>query len=319
VRDFLAKYGHRSFYLDLYQPTYADDPERVLHLAQVAGRGPDLAARIAERESAEREVRATIGTGPWGRFKLYVLTQVLGLARRYVALREDQRFVWQQTLALMRGAFLRIGKALVAQRVLARDDDIFFATIVQVQELSRAPGGKTLSAAPDVGEASAGGPALRRADIHLEIGQVIVARRAAFERLEQEFELAPHLTYSAFLRGNRPLESAQEAGARSWKGVPVSPGLVRGTVRVVLTPGQFDRIAVGDILVTRSTDPGWTPIFGRLSGLIMERGGQLSHGSVVAREYGLPAVVGIPHITEHLRDGDLVLLDGLTGAVALEG
>jgi phosphoenolpyruvate synthase/pyruvate phosphate dikinase len=86
-----------------------------------------------------------------------------------------------------------------------------------------------------------------------------------------------------------------------------------------LAPGQFDRIAPGDILVTRSTDPGWTPIFGRLGGLIMERGGQLSHGSVVAREYGLPAVVGTPDITAHLRDGDPVLLDGLTGTVVLKG
>jgi phosphohistidine swiveling domain-containing protein len=308
VLDFMAKYGHRSFYLDLYQPTYADDPERVLRLAQSAGQGPDLAARVAARESAEREVRAAMGMGLWGRFRFYVLTQVLDLARRYVALREDQRFVWQQTLALMRSAFLRIGKVLVAQGLLTRDDDIFFASSEQVQELALAPGGKTPFEA-----------ALPSPDAYLEIRQAIVARRAAFERLEHEFELAPHMTYPAFLRGNRPLESTFEVGARRWKGVPVSPGLVRGTVRVVLTPGQFDRIAVGDILVTRSTDPGWTPIFGRLSGLIMERGGQLSHGSVVAREYGLPAVVGIPHITEHLHDGDLVLLDGLTGTVALEG
>jgi phosphohistidine swiveling domain-containing protein len=318
VRDFLSKYGHRSFYLDLYQPTYADDPEQVLRLAQAAGQGPDLAARVAERESAEREVWAAVGTGLWGRLKLYVLTQVLGLARRYVALREDQRFAWQQTLALMRGAFLRIGKELVVRGLLSRDDDIFFATIEQVRALSLAPGGEALCAKPGVSEMVPGGPAQRRPDVYLETRQAIEARRAAFERLEQEFELAPHLTYPAFLRGNRPLESASEVGARRWKGVPVSPGLVRGTVRVVLTPGQFDRIAVGDILVTRSTDPGWTPIFGRLSGLIMERGGQLSHGSVVAREYGLPAVVGIPHITEHLHDGDLVLLDGLTGTVALE-
>jgi phosphoenolpyruvate synthase/pyruvate phosphate dikinase len=119
--------------------------------------------------------------------------------------------------------------------------------------------------------------------------------------------------------GNRPLEATSGGERACWRGVPVSPGLVRGPVRVVLTPGQFDRIAPGDVLVTRSTDPGWTPIFGRLGGLIMERGGQLSHGSVVAREYGLPAVVGIPHITDHLRDDDLVLLDGLTGTVTLEG
>jgi pyruvate,water dikinase len=222
-----------------------------------------------------------------------------------VCLREDQRFAWQRTLALMRRAFLRIGERLVAEEHLAQADDIFFATFGEIKDLSQ--------------------PAQLRPDACLEAAHAIPARRTAFERLQREFKLAPHLTYPAFLRGNRPLriaseeaEKGEEEGDR-WQGVPVSPGMVRGPARVVLTPGQFERIAPGDILVTRSTDPGWTPIFGQLGGLIMERGGQLSHGSVIAREYGLPAVVGIPHITEHLRDDDLVLLDGLTGTVILEG
>ena len=81
-----------------------------------------------------------------------------------------------------------------------------------------------------------------------------------------------------------------------------------------------DQFLVGDeILVAPFTDPGWTPLFVNAAGLVLEVGGLMTHGSVVAREYGLPAVVGIPHITDHLRDGDVVLLDGLTGTVTLEG
>jgi pyruvate,water dikinase len=304
LRDFLAEYGHRSFSLDIHHPTFADEPKQVLRLLEVAGHGPDAAARVAARESAEREVRATIAARPLGRLKLLILNQVLALARRYVSLREDQRFAWQRTLALMRRAFLRIGERLATEERLAQADDIFFATLVEIKDLSQ--------------------PAQLRPDTCLEAVQAIAARRAAFERLQREFELAPHLTYPTFLRGNRPLKITSEEEDKGekedrWQGVPVSPGMVRGPVRVVLTPGQFERIAPGDILVTRSTDPGWTPIFGQLGGLIMERGGQLSHGSVIAREYGLPAVVGIPHITEHLCDDDLVLLDGLTGTVILEG
>jgi pyruvate,water dikinase len=301
LRDFLAEYGHRSFSLDIRHPTFADEPEQVLRLLEVAGHGPDSAVRVAARESAEREVGATIAARPLGPLKLLVLNQVLALARRYVSLREDQRFAWQRTLALMRRAFLRIGERLATEEHLAQADDIFFATFIEIKDLSQ--------------------PAQLRPDTCLESVQAIAARRAAFERLQREFELAPHLTYPAFLRGNRPLKitSEEEDEGDRWQGVPVSPGMVRGPVRVVLTPGQFERIAPGDILVTRSTDPGWTPIFGQLGGLIMERGGQLSHGSVIAREYGLPAVVGIPHITEHLCDDDLVLLDGLTGTVILEG
>ncbi len=290
---FLAEYGHRSFSLDLWAPTFSDAPEQVHHLLEVAGQGPDPAERAAGRESAEREVRAAVASQPLGQLKLLVVDRVLELARRYVALREDQRFAWQRTLALLRRAFLGIGEHLAAQGLLARADDLFFATLDEVRELIR-------SEAPPGSQ------------------EAIAARRAAFERLQREFDRAPHLSYPAFLRGNRPLEPAPEAEGNRWRGVPVSPGLVRGPARVIHTPDEFCRLEPGDILVARSTDPGWTPIFGRLGGLIMERGGQLSHGSVVAREYGLPAVVGIPRVMELLHDGDRVLLDGRTGTVILE-
>jgi phosphohistidine swiveling domain-containing protein len=287
-RDFLTAYGHRSFSLDIYHPTFSDAPEQVSRLLKVAGQEPDPTARVAEREAAEREARTAIVSRSLGRFKLFTFDQVLTLARRYVALREDQRFVWQRSLALMRRAFLRIGEWLAAEGQLTQADDIFFLTFEELRERPQ------------------------------QAQQVITARRVTFERLRREFELAPHLTYPAFLHGNRPLEPSFVKEMKRWRGVPVSPGLVRGPARVVLTPDQLDRTAPGDILVTRSTDPGWTPVFGQLGGLIMEQGGQLSHGSVVAREYGLPAVVGIPHITQHLQDDDLVLLDGLTGTVTLE-
>ena len=87
--------------------------------------------------------------------------------------------------------------------------------------------------------------------------------------------------------------------------------------KVVSAPRQFSKVQAGDIMVTRSTDPGWTPIFGLPGGLIMESGGQLSHGAVVAREYGLPAVAGIAGVTQLLHDGQVVLLDGLSGTVTV--
>jgi pyruvate,water dikinase len=100
-------------------------------------------------------------------------------------------------------------------------------------------------------------------------------------------------------------------------GRPVSPGLKQGLVKVVGSTRELGKVQAGDIMVTRSTDPGWTPIFGLLGGLIMESGGQLSHGAVVAREYGLPAVAGIAGVTQLLHDGQEVLLDGLSGTVTV--
>ncbi|MBI1876803.1 MAG: hypothetical protein HYR94_00945 [Chloroflexi bacterium] len=100
-------------------------------------------------------------------------------------------------------------------------------------------------------------------------------------------------------------------------GLPISPGQVRGTVLVLRHPDEFEQIADDIILVTPSTDPAWLPLLHLASGLIVEMGGLLSHGSVIAREYGLPAVANIVNATQQFRTGDSVLVDGSTGIVQL--
>ncbi|MBC7248725.1 MAG: hypothetical protein H5T62_00435 [Anaerolineae bacterium] len=344
-QDFLARYGHRSFSLDIYNPTFADDPTQVRRLLQsLPPTPPDLAARAAERQATEDKVRAALRRQFLGRLRCRLFDWVLALAREYVILREEQRFHWQRALALQRRAFLLIGERLANEGLLAQADDVFFLTIGEIEKIVSSqnvganpcgrPGGQVQdlplpqiiekiqkivlekrSVGRDFGvsytlsviegaQSNAGIPSYRMA----------AARRQEFERLQREWELAPHLSYPAFLRGTQPLTETVTDETR-WRGRAVSPGVARGPARVVLSPQQFDKIRPGDVLVTRSTDPGWTPLFGRLAGLIMERGGQLSHGAVVAREYGLPAVAGIPGITALLRDGDLVEVDGLTGVV----
>jgi pyruvate,water dikinase len=98
-------------------------------------------------------------------------------------------------------------------------------------------------------------------------------------------------------------------------GLPISPGQVRGTVLVLRHPDEFERVADDIILVTSSTDPAWLPLLHLASGLIVEMGGLLSHGSVIAREYGLPAVANIVNATQIFQTGDSVLVDGSTGVV----
>jgi pyruvate,water dikinase len=94
----------------------------------------------------------------------------------------------------------------------------------------------------------------------------------------------------------------------------VSPGIAEGPVRVVLSPHGV-RLNAGEILVCRATDPGWTPLFLTAGGLVMEMGGLVTHGSVVAREYGIPAVVGVEEVTRRLRTGQRVQIDGSAGRV----
>jgi pyruvate,water dikinase len=323
---FLARYGHRSFSLDIYRPNFAADPAQVTELVEslveskrssrtcsAPGKREtsfatpeensytvelDIEDRARQREAAYNLIRKSVAKGPAlslskglvGRLKMAVFDHVLGLARRYMPLREDQRFYWQETLAAMRELFLLIGDRLVVQGLLKDREEVFFAT---KDELEACVKGRE------------GFPSRQ-----------IRNREREVQQLQNEHELAPHLTYPAFLVGNRPLDTS-EGREQVLVGQPVSPGLERGPVKVVSTPRQFSKVQAGDILVTRSTDPGWTPIFGLLGGLIMESGGQLSHGAVVAREYGLPAVAGIGGATQLLHDGQVVLLDGLSGTVTL--
>jgi pyruvate,water dikinase len=100
-------------------------------------------------------------------------------------------------------------------------------------------------------------------------------------------------------------------------GLPISPGQVQGAVLVLQDPGQFKRLSTNTIVVMPSTDPAWLPLLHLADGLIVETGGLLSHGSVIAREYGIPAVANIPHATKQFQTGDRVLVDGSTGIVQL--
>ena len=169
-------------------------------------------------------------------------------------------------------------------------DDIFFATVEEVEE---AVHGRDL---PD---------------------RDIQRRKVEFRRLVEQCDRDPGLSYPGFLTGNTPVPGQVIEAADLLQGVPVSPGLARGPARLITSPGQFERIRTGDILVTRAADPGWTPVFGRLAGLVLELGGQLSHGAVVAREYGLPAVAGVANAMRQLKDGQEILVDGVAGTVKL--
>lgn len=289
--EFLLSFGHRGFDLDIAHPTFADQPGQVTELAARLAAGdaarPDRQARVADRRELQRRVEARLR--PWQR---PVFREVLRLARAYMLLRENQRFVWQKALAFQRRLLVTMGQSWAAEGALERPEEIFAATL------------------EEVGSAATGRAPLPREDM--------AARSAELARLEREHGLAPELTYPPFLRGDRPLVVAAAPGESHFQGLPVSPGVGSGPARIVLSPEQFERVRPGDVLVTRGADPGWTPHFGLLAGLILETGGQLSHGAVVAREYGLPAVAAVPGITRRLADGQRVTLDGRTGIVSVD-
>jgi phosphohistidine swiveling domain-containing protein len=135
-------------------------------------------------------------------------------------------------------------------------------------------------------------------------------RRIAWQRKEEGVDPAP----PDFMDGDAALELSV-GDAHRLEGLGISPGVVRGRTRVIRSPDEGGRLLPGEILVARATDPGWTPLFSRAGGLILELGGMLSHGAVVAREYHLPGVVNLPGVTSRLVDGTDVTVDGRNGTV----
>ena len=107
------------------------------------------------------------------------------------------------------------------------------------------------------------------------------------------------------------------AGQGVWQGVATGTGIARGRARILRHPAEGGQLQPGEILVAPSTDPGWTPLFLKVAGLVVETGGQMSHGAIVAREFALPAVVNLPGILNVIKTGDEIEVDGLRGVVRL--
>jgi pyruvate,water dikinase len=112
---------------------------------------------------------------------------------------------------------------------------------------------------------------------------------------------------------------AKAAPAGALRGIGCSPGRVEGRARVVHSLAEMGRVEHGDILVTHFTDPGWTPLFARLGGVVTETGGVLAHAAVISREYGIPAVLAVPGATERIKDGARVAVDGTHGTIEIVG
>ncbi len=287
---FLADFGHRGVYeVEIATPRWNEDPswllEQVRAILDGQGRRPDDAAR-ERRTAAEREARSLTF------FRRPQVKWLVKRAREGAAMRERAKSALVAQVEPLRHALLEVGRRLVAAKLVDSPLDVFHLAWPEVESWLR-------------GEWDGRGARARVAD-----------RKARMARWEKE---APpdviHADGSAPAARPVPAKSAQ--GGNLLKGLAVSSGRVSGRACVVRHPAEGARLKQGDILVAPSTDPGWTPLFLRASAVVMETGGMLSHGAIVAREYGLPAVVNIPGLLGQVRDGQDLDVDGDAGTVTL--
>ncbi len=308
---FLAEHGHRSFSVDIAVPTFAEAPEQIARLLQMT----DDEGRTTEdeRRGTNDEGRRTDDSplssliSPLSSFisplspfpKRILFNWVLSLARHYLALRENQRYAWQKSLALARRLYLMLAEHLIADGVITEREAVFYATHDELVAYFEARLPKT------------------------EFARTIAARQVEWREYARAFAQSPATAYPPFLCGDAPLH---DVGARSprpssratqWHGRAISAGVGRGVARVVRTASELARVQPGDVLIAPATDPAWTPVFARLAGLVVERGGVLSHSAVVAREYRVPAIAGIANIVAEIREGEIVEVDGNRGVVSI--
>ncbi len=294
LAGFLHEHGHRAVAeIDLGLPRWSDDPTYVLGVLAnyLRLKDPELApdvqfargARTADATIA-RVVEAVRGRSRW---RAAVVRWMLRRVRQLAGLRETHKDCLVRILAFARGELHTIGAELVERGTLADVDDVFFLDLREVRAGLR---GEQTDLRATVRQ--------RREDYRLELRRRHVPRILLSDGTEPEALSAAHA-------GAAPGDLV---------GTPASTGIATAPARVILDPVGA-HLEPGEILIAPSTDPGWTPLFLTAGGLVMEMGGPNSHGAVVAREYGIPAVVGVAEATVRITTGDVVTVDGAAGIV----
>ncbi len=298
IKHFLDNYGMRGLAeIDFGRPRWRDNPTQVMQMIQSylrieqAEQAPD--AVFARGEVAAQRViddlAATVRLQPLGALQARLVYTLAHRMRALAGLRESPKFYIMNLFAIARQGLLQSGEELVKQGVLTQADDLMFLHLKELKALA--------------------------AGYAIDWQALVSERRALYDREKRRHQI-PRVLVSdgrAFYEGLRATGTERDGVIT---GSPVSPGVVEGIVHVVFDP-HTAQLAPGEILVCPGTDPAWTPLFLAAGGLVMEVGGLMTHGSVVAREYGIPAVVGVHQATSRLQSGQRVRVDGSSGEILL--
>jgi len=299
---YLDEFGHRNeSFSELSFPTWREDARfPLLMVRRYIDTPPDgspaaLHRRVEERrETRLREVMLQLGEGAERKERFESLMR--NAQQRTVLIEDHNFYIDQQGPAATRAVCLAFGQALVSRGAIDARGDVFYLTEGDVVASNGQPG----------------------ADFRAVVSQ----RRAERDRwmrvlpppsIGQGAVMMPEMMQRFFGPvANEPM------GEGAFRGVAGSAGSVRATARLILTLDDIDKLAPGEILVTYATAPPWTPAFAIAGGIVTDIGGTLSHCAVVAREYGIPAVVGTRVATATIQDGQLITVDGTNGIVRLE-
>jgi pyruvate,water dikinase len=290
---FMATHGqHCHNELELSSPRWAETPDYILGLVQGYLRSLDRANPLEkQRQLAEERERLTQQccrrlTNP---IKRWLFNWSLRRTQKLTRDRENWKNEAVRFLAVFRCVFLELGERLRQKGVLATREDIFFLELSEVEPVVQG-----------------------RADV--DVQQRIAQRRAEYEWNKAQ---TPPPVVAGRYDPQKHAASRIDTTAQVLKGIAVSPGIVTGKARVITHPDNGQRVEPGEILVAPVTNPAWTPYFLPAAGVVMDMGGVLSHGAIIAREYGLPAVVNVGPASRLIQTGQTIRVDGDRGTVTI--
>ena len=294
IDTFLDQYGMRcASEFDITNTRWSEKPATLipLILGNVKNFEPGASQRMFEqgRHQAvkkEQELLERLQPLPDGAAKAEETAQVISFIRNYIGYREYPKYGYMNRYFVYKQALMKEAEQLVKANLIREKEDIYYLSFEELHEVVRT----------------------QKLDY-----QLINHRKDQYTLYEK---LTPprvitsdgEIITGQYQRGNLPAEALI--------GIPVSAGVIEGRARVILNMAEAD-LTEGDILVTTFTDPGWTPVFVSIKGLVTEVGGLMTHGAVIAREYGIPAVVGVDHATKLIKDGQHIRVHGTEGYVEL--
>ncbi len=299
IRDYLATFGHQGYTLDFVEPPQSEDPTPFFATLKTMVANRDYSPERHEIEAGARRKKALAaiedildGLEYWQfRFRLW-------FTYRYYPIREETMFYLGSAWPVLRPLAAELGRRLVEAGTFREPDDIYYCVTSEIREAIAAR-------ARGTARSILGAAAAERREL-----------REARKRLHPPGTVPPEASENPAI-AFKETQARNDPDSPTLRGVPVSPGAVTAAASLIRSPPEFDRMQSGSVLVCPMTNPAWTPLFAHASGLVTDIGGILGHGSIVAREYGIPAVVGTGTATRRVAPGQDVTVDGDTGIVTL--
>jgi pyruvate,water dikinase len=299
----MTRHGHHARgEMDIYRPRWFETPDYVLELLRgylVTAQTNDVLQGQAGRSHERQRLLETSRQRLRNPVKRWLFTTLIDRARHGLAFRENVKSEAVRGVTIIRTALFEAGDRLVRSGVLNTRDDVFFLTLPELREaLTRRTG--------------------------FDASPLVVPRRAEFARNRSiqpppVVGGLPDLTARATRGPGVPAHGTAATDQRHYLvGLAVSPGIAVGKARVILRADDHECLRPGEILVAPATDPGWTPYFLGAAAIVVDIGGQLSHGSILAREFGIPAVVNVGNATQRIRTGQVIRVDANQGIVTIE-